>query len=90
MARIRRVSDILSFTPPTFLEGFAQVVDLYGRVPSHTLPLRIMYVKRKSSAKAKHSGEFQAKSVDSALARDVKAIGSDMYTCINRYGKKVR
>jgi hypothetical protein len=90
MARIRRVSDVLTFTPPTFLEGIAQIVDLEGRVPSHVQPPRIKYVERKSSTKAKCSGGYQVKSVNSALSRDVKVVGSDMRACIERYGKKVR
>ena len=89
MARTRRVSDVLCFTPPTFLEGVAQVVDLFGRVPAHVKPPKIRYVERKSSAMDKRGGQYQVKSVESALFRDMKAIGSDMYTCLDRYGKKI-
>jgi hypothetical protein len=88
MARRRRVGDILTFTPPSFLGGAARVFDLFGVVPDHTGPPRLRYVKRKQ--KAKRHGAILTDSVMSALARDVKAVGSDIRRSIDEYDRTLQ
>jgi hypothetical protein len=90
MARTRRVSNVICFTPPTFLEGVAQVGDVFGMISSQTQSPRVIYVHRKTPVAGKYIREYQVRSVNSALARDVRAIGSDVFTCIRKHDEKLR
>jgi hypothetical protein len=89
MARIRRVSNFLCFTPPSYLDGVAQIANLYGKISVHAEPPRIIRVERKPSSKANCNKEFQAKSINSALSRDVKAVGGDIFGCMKKYDEKL-
>ncbi len=85
MARNRRVGRVLRFTPSSWLEGVGQVVDLFGVIPTQAGPPRVRRVERQTKTEAVRDRANRVISVNAALSRDVKAIGSDIMRSIAKY-----
>jgi len=89
MARIRRVGKYATFTPPTFLGGVSQVVNLWGDSSGATPP-RIVYSTRKEAIKAASSYRYYCgKTAKVSLGEDVKRIGNDIHACMQRYDRQL-
>ena len=88
MARIRRVGRYATFTPPTFLEGVAQVADCWSSVSSVTPPRIVYYTKKAPATNGFGFRGSSEKAINASLSGDVRRVGKDMFVCIHRYGSQ--
>ena len=88
MARFRRVGKYATFTPPSFLDGVCQAVDVWGE-SSSVSPPRIVHLC--VAKKAPTSGFYFSpnRTIRSYLSEDVRKIGQDISVSLVRYGKQL-
>lgn len=85
MARIRRVGKFATFMPPTFLEGVAQVADLWGSSSSVTSPRIVYFIKPSRGKDEFRHRNKAARTVSGCLASDVRNVGRDFFACLKKH-----
>ena len=78
----RRIGKIVAFTPAGFLTGVGQLVDVWGNSSADVYPPRIRHLVK---ASRKKYAITETCSVKTALAGDVRMIGSDISRSIAKY-----